>query len=86
MNCWAPACASPHARLPVRNGRGRQTGTQLPDLDRGKACPELAEGMSLQQHPFVIFVHLVAIHSNDLNSYSFFIESKPINTQVHFYL
>ena len=25
--------------------------------------------MPLQQHPFVIFVHFVAIHSNDLNSY-----------------
>ena len=25
--------------------------------------------MPLQQHPFVFFVHFVAIHSNDLNSY-----------------
>ena len=25
--------------------------------------------MPLQQHPFVIFVHFVAIHPNDLNSY-----------------
>ena len=29
----------------------------------------IAAGMPLQQHPFVIFVHFVAIHSNDLNSY-----------------